>query len=35
VLPQGGVTLDPAQRRVTLNGQPVLLSAREYAVLER
>ena len=34
VLTQGGVTLDPAQRRVTLHGQPVLLSAREYAVLE-
>ena len=34
VLSQGGVTLDPAQRRVTLNGSPVLLSAREYAVLE-
>jgi DNA-binding response OmpR family regulator len=34
VLSQGGVTLDPAQRRVTLNGQAVLLSAREYAVLE-
>jgi len=34
VLTQGGVTLDPAQRRVTLNGAPVLLSAREFAVLE-
>jgi len=34
VLSQGAVTLDPAQRRVTLNGSPVLLSAREYAVLE-
>ena len=34
VLSQGGVTLDPAQRRVTLNGAPVLLSAREFAVLE-
>ena len=34
VLSQGAVTLDPAQRRVTLNGQAVLLSAREYAVLE-
>ena len=34
VLAQGGVTLDPAQRRVTLNGAPVLLSAREFAVLE-
>ena len=34
VLAHGGVTLDPAQRRVTLNGAPVLLSAREFAVLE-
>jgi len=34
LLSHGGVTLDPAQRRVTLNGQPVVLSAREYAVLE-
>ena len=34
VLSQGGVTLDPAQRRVTLNGTPVVLSAREFAVLE-
>ena len=34
VLTQGGVTLDPAQRRVTLNGAPVMLSAREFAVLE-
>ncbi len=30
----GGVTLDPATRQVTLNGAPVLLSAREFAVLE-
>jgi len=30
----GGVTLDPATRQVTLNGQPVVLSARELAVLE-
>jgi two-component system response regulator QseB len=29
-----GVTLDPATRQVTLDGQPVLLSAREFAVLE-
>src|SRR5512135_2008242 len=29
-----GVTLDPATRQVTLNGAPVVLSAREYAVLE-
>ena len=28
------MTLDPAQRRVTRDGQPVVLSAREYAVLE-
>ncbi len=34
VLAQGGVSLDPAQRRVTLNGAPVMLSAREFAVLE-
>jgi two-component system OmpR family response regulator/two-component system response regulator QseB len=30
----GGVTLDPATRQVSLNGAPVLLSAREFAVLE-
>jgi len=30
----GGVSLDPATRQVTLNGAPVLLSAREFAVLE-
>jgi two-component system OmpR family response regulator/two-component system response regulator QseB len=30
----GGVSLDPATRQVTRDGQPVLLSAREYAVLE-
>ncbi|TDP61807.1 response regulator [Roseateles toxinivorans] len=30
----GAVTLDPATRQVTLNGQPVVLSARELAVLE-
>ncbi len=29
-----GVTLDPATRQVTRDGQPVLLSAREFAVLE-
>jgi two-component system OmpR family response regulator/two-component system response regulator QseB len=34
VLTHGGVTLDPATRRVTKDGQPVLLSAREFAVLE-
>jgi two-component system OmpR family response regulator/two-component system response regulator QseB len=30
----GGVTLDPATRQVTQHGAPVLLSAREFAVLE-
>jgi DNA-binding response OmpR family regulator len=30
----GGVTLDPATRQVTRDGMPVLLSAREFAVLE-
>ena len=30
----GGVTVDPATRQVTLEGVPVLLSAREFAVLE-
>jgi two-component system OmpR family response regulator/two-component system response regulator QseB len=34
VLSHGGVTLDPATRQVTKDGQPVLLSAREFAVLE-
>ncbi len=34
LLAHGGVTLDPATRQVMRNGQPVLLSAREYAVLE-
>jgi two-component system OmpR family response regulator/two-component system response regulator QseB len=34
VLAHGGVTLDPATRQVTKDGQPVLLSAREFAVLE-
>jgi len=29
-----GVTLDPATRQVTRDGAPVLLSAREFAVLE-
>ncbi len=29
-----GVTLDPTTRQVTREGQPVLLSAREFAVLE-
>ncbi len=30
----GGVTLDPATRQVSSGGVPVLLSAREFAVLE-
>jgi DNA-binding response OmpR family regulator len=34
VLTHGAVTLDPATRQVTRDGQPVLLSAREFAVLE-
>jgi len=34
VLAHGRVTLDPAQRRVTLDGTPVVISAREFAVLE-
>jgi len=34
VLTHGGVTLDPATRQVTRAGAPVLLSAREFAVLE-
>jgi two-component system OmpR family response regulator/two-component system response regulator QseB len=34
LLEHDGVTLDPATREVTLNGEPVLLSAREFAVLE-
>jgi two-component system OmpR family response regulator/two-component system response regulator QseB len=34
VLAFGGVTLDPATRQVTRDGAPVLLSAREFAVLE-
>ncbi|HYP32582.1 MAG TPA: response regulator transcription factor [Burkholderiaceae bacterium] len=29
-----GVTLNPATREATVNGQPVLLSSREWAVLE-
>ncbi len=33
-LTHGGISLDPATRQVTRDGQPVLLSAREYAVLE-
>jgi DNA-binding response OmpR family regulator len=34
LLAHGGVTLDPAQRRVTRDGVAVALSAREFAVLE-
>ncbi|HZE92260.1 MAG TPA: response regulator [Rhizobacter sp.] len=34
LLSHGGVTLDPATRQVTHDGVPVLLSAREFAVLE-
>jgi two-component system OmpR family response regulator/two-component system response regulator QseB len=34
LLAHGGVTLDPATRQVHRDGQAVLLSAREYAVLE-
>ncbi|MDB6002134.1 MAG: two component transcriptional regulator, partial [Rhizobacter sp.] len=34
LLEHDGVTLDPATREVMHNGAPVLLSAREYAVLE-
>ena len=34
LLAHAGVTLDPATRQVTRDGAPVLLSAREYAVLE-
>ena len=34
LLSHGGVTLDPATRQVTKDGAPVLLSAREFAVLE-
>lgn len=34
VLAVGPVTLDPATRQVTRDGVPVLLSAREFAVLE-
>jgi len=34
VLAHGDVTLDPATRQVTCQGSPVLLSAREMAVLE-
>jgi two-component system OmpR family response regulator/two-component system response regulator QseB len=33
-LQHGGVTLDPSSKQVTRDGVPVLLSAREFAVLE-
>jgi two-component system OmpR family response regulator/two-component system response regulator QseB len=29
-----GVRISPASRQVTRNGQPVMLSAREYAIVE-
>ena len=32
-LSHGGVVLEPASKRVTLDGQPVTLSAREYSLL--
>ena len=32
-LEHAGVVLEPAAKRVTFNGQPVTLSAREYALL--
>ena len=34
LLRHGGIVLDPATRQVTCGGAPVVLSAREYAVLE-
>ena len=34
VLEHEGLRLDPATRQVSLHGEPVLLSAREFAVLE-
>jgi two-component system OmpR family response regulator/two-component system response regulator QseB len=34
LLEVGGVSLDPSARQVTLDGVPLALSAREYAVLE-
>lgn len=34
VLEHGGVRLDPATRQVTQDGEPVILSARELALLE-
>jgi DNA-binding response OmpR family regulator len=34
LLHHGALTLDPAGRRVTLNGEPVDLSVREFAILQ-
>src|SRR6185436_19067149 len=34
VLGSGALRLDPARKTVTLSGQPVALSAREFALLE-
>lgn len=34
LLSHGNVTLDPVAKRVTLDGEPVALSAREFAVLQ-
>jgi DNA-binding response OmpR family regulator len=34
IIEHGPITLDPSTRMVRVNGQPVSLSAREYAVLE-
>jgi two-component system OmpR family response regulator/two-component system response regulator QseB len=34
VLTHGEITLDPATREVRRNGEPVALSAREFALLE-
>ena len=34
MIEHGGITLDTATRQVTRDGEPVLLPAREFAVLE-
>ncbi|GGM33042.1 DNA-binding response regulator [Longimycelium tulufanense] len=34
VLRRAGITLDPARRRVTRDGRPIMLSPKEFAVLE-